>query len=225
MPPAWPPADGYGLFVRGAFGFLALAWVPAALVPGHAGVTAAAGYAAGLPLVLWTTRYLHGRGESLTEVFGLRARPVPRLILIVVALTALGLAGETAISMIGSALDLHTHWADGLPEELLWDPWWLVALSSVDTVLWTPFVEELAFRGIVYGTLRSRMPMAPAAALSALAFAGAHGYGVTGFASVLWSGLIWAVAYERTRSLWPSVLAHSANNLVVNVTYLLLLRP
>ena len=225
VPPGWPSADGYGLFVRGAFGFLALAWVPAALASGHIGVITASGYAAGLPLLLWTARYLHRRGESMTAAFGLRARSTTRVIAVAVALTALGLAGETAVSLLGSALDLHTHWADGLPEELLWDPWWLVALNSLDTVLLTPFVEELAFRGLVYGTLRRHLPVAPAALVSALAFAGAHGYGITGFASVLWSGLIWAVAYERTRSLWPSVLAHGANNLMVNVTYLLLLRP
>jgi len=46
----------------------------------------------------------------------------------------------------------------------------------------------------------------------------------TGFLSVLISGLLWAIAYERTRSLVPGILAHAANNLSVTITYLVLLR-
>ena len=41
---------------------------------------------------------------------------------------------------------------------------------------------------------------------------------------MLLSGILWALAYERCRSLWPGVIAHAVNNLIVNVTYLWLLR-
>jgi membrane protease YdiL (CAAX protease family) len=51
-----------------------------------------------------------------------------------------------------------------------------------------------------------------------------HGYGMIGLASVFWSGIIWAVAYERTRSLWPAILAHGVNNLLVTAEFLWLYR-
>jgi uncharacterized protein len=36
--------------------------------------------------------------------------------------------------------------------------------------------------------------------------------------------VLWALAYERSRSLWPGMLAHAVNNLSVTITYLVLLR-
>jgi membrane protease YdiL (CAAX protease family) len=47
---------------------------------------------------------------------------------------------------------------------------------------------------------------------------------VIGFASVFWSGVLWALAYERTRSLLPAILGHAINNLFVSVEFIWLLR-
>ena len=52
-------------------------------------------------------------------------------------------------------------------------------------------------------SFRRRFQWGTAAMLSAALFALAHGYGLIGFLSVFWSGLVWAWAYERTGSLWP----------------------
>ena len=68
------------------------------------------------------------------------------------------------------------------------------------------------------------MAVAPAMLLSAVLFAGVHGYSVMGFASVCWSGILWALAYERTRSLLPGMLAHAVNNLLVTAEFLWLVR-
>ena len=45
-----------------------------------------------------------------------------------------------------------------------------------------------------------------------------------GFVSVFWSGTLWALAYERTRSLLPAILGHMFNNLLVSVEFIWLLR-
>ena len=50
------------------------------------------------------------------------------------------------------------------------------------------------------------------------------GYGVLGFISVFWSGMLWAWIYEKTGSLLPSMFAHAANNLLVCLSILYLLR-
>jgi len=143
---------------------------------------------------------------------------------VALVLAGVGGAAEAGMGALANALGVETHWADGLPEDLLWDPPWQVVLGTLDTVVWTPFVEELTFRGLLYGTLRTVTGVPLAAMASACIFAIAHGYGPTGFLSVLISGLLWAIAYERTRSLVPGILAHAANNLAVTITYLVLLR-
>ena len=77
---------------------------------------------------------------------------------------------------------------------------------------------------MLYGTLRLRLGPLPAALTSAVLFGLAHGYGIVGFASVFGSGVLWVVAYERTRSLLPGMLAHAASNVQATLIVLLTLR-
>ncbi|HET6368613.1 MAG TPA: type II CAAX endopeptidase family protein [Pseudomonadales bacterium] len=226
LPPLWGFADGYALVVRGVLGLLGLTLVILLVVPDAHDLLRAASFAAGIPVILWTLAYLHARGESFRAAFGLdlSRRRLGWLLGTALVLAGVGGAAEAGIGALANVLGVETHWADGLPEDLLWDPPWQVVLGALDTVVWTPFVEELTFRGLLYGTLRTQTGPPLAAMASASIFAIAHGYGPTGFLSVLISGLLWAIAYERTRSLLPGILAHAANNLSVTVTYLLLLR-
>jgi membrane protease YdiL (CAAX protease family) len=136
----------------------------------------------------------------------------------------LSVLGEAAITVVSGALDYKPHWADGLLEDVLWGPPWLVACEVLDSVVWAPLIEELAFRGVLYATLRMSVGRWPAVGLSAGIFALVHGYGAVGFASVFWSGTLWALAYERTRSLLPAILGHMFNNLLVTTEFIWLLR-
>ncbi|MHC4249705.1 MAG: lysostaphin resistance A-like protein [Planctomycetota bacterium] len=88
---------------------------------------------------------------------------------------------------------------------------WLVSALVV-----APLVEEFVFRGVLYPALRTRTGRAAAIFLSAAVFAAAH---------LLWSwklfvpwtqflgGIVFAWAYERTRSLVFPALFHLAGNL------------
>ncbi len=226
LPPPWGFGDGYALVVRGVLGLLGVTLGVIVLVPDADTVIRFAALAAGLPVLIWTTAYLRAHGESFARTFGLAPpsgawRGFVGLVLI---LAGVGGAAEAGISAAVGALGVESHWADGLPEDLLWDPPWLLALGTLDTVVWTPFVEELTFRGLLYGTLRTVTGVPLAAVASGCLFAAAHGYGLAGFASVFLSGVLWALAYEWSRSLWPGILAHAVNNLAVTVTYLVLLR-
>src|SRR4030095_14571368 len=89
---------------------------------------------------------------------------------------------------------------------------------------WAPLGEEVAFRGVLYAALRSRFGVMPAAALSAAVFALAHGYGGLGVVAVFWSGALWALSYEKTGSLWPSIIAHCLGNLMATAGVMALLR-
>ena len=143
---------------------------------------------------------------------------------VALALVGLQLAGESLIEAALDALRLSSHWADGLQENLIWGSWGLVARETIGSALWAPLGEEVAFRGVLYPALRRHVGVAPAAGLSAAVFAVAHGYGVLGFAEVFWSGILWALAYERTGSLWPCIIAHAAGNLAATVGVVALLR-
>lgn len=76
-----------------------------------------------------------------------------------------------------------------------------------------PFAEELVFRGVLYRWLRDRFGIWPGILVSALIFGLAHGdIAVGGAAAVL--GVVLAWVYEKSHSLWPSVLIHVINNAV-----------
>jgi membrane protease YdiL (CAAX protease family) len=226
LPPLWSQQDGLGLFVRGVFGFLLIGLAFSLLLPKESVFTGIMSLVAGMPMVWWTLRYCSLRGLSLPLAFGLKLQPgrVARIVGATLVISTLSVLGEVLINIGSDALHIKAHWAEGLLENLLWGPLWLVACEVLDSIVWAPLIEELAFRGVLYATLRMAIGVWPAIGASAAFFALVHGYGVIGFASVFWSGLLWALAYERTRSLLPAILAHAINNLFVSVEFFWLLR-
>lgn len=86
-----------------------------------------------------------------------------------------------------------------------------------------PFVEELFFRGVLFGWLRQKWPFWLAALFSSALFALLHGE-LSLMAGTIVLGLLAAWAVERSGSLWSAVVIHVLNNAVkVLVIYLALL--
>ncbi len=79
-----------------------------------------------------------------------------------------------------------------------------------------PLVEELVFRGLLYGWLAGRWGTVAAWIVSSLAFAAAH-VELAHVILVLPLGLLFGWLRRRTDSLWPSLVAHMANNCVAVV--------
>jgi CAAX protease family protein len=224
LPPPWTFQEGYALFIRGALGFLIIGGAASYFLPHPTALTAVTTLLAGIPFLLWIVKYLAVRGLS-ADVLGLRVpSDLGRLAGVTVLLAAISILGEIIITVLVGAFHIKMDWTDGLQEELLWAPGWAVWSIAIDSSVWAPLVEEIAFRGVLYGTLRTKMEAWPAALLSASGFALVHGYGTIGFLSVFWSGIIWAMAYERTGSLWPAILAHGINNLMVTVAFVWIYR-
>ncbi len=219
-------SDGYGLFIRGALGFLALGTGLGLIIPDQSALDGITGPATIAPILLCAFWYVRANGQSFTDAFGLApARGRWATIgWVAVALVGLQLTGETVIGAALDALHLTSHWADGLQENLIWGSWGLVARETIDSAIWAPLGEEVAFRGVLFAALRSRFGVLPSAALSAAVFAVAHGYGVLGFVAVFWSGALWALSYEKTGSLWPAIIAHSVGNLMATAGVIALLR-
>ena len=76
-----------------------------------------------------------------------------------------------------------------------------------------PLAEELLFRGILYTWLR-RWGVAVAVGVSAIVFGLFHGVSVVLPVAVL-LGVLTALIYEKSGSIWPAVMVHVANNAIV----------
>lgn len=94
----------------------------------------------------------------------------------------------------------------------------LLGLNLVLTVLGAgilaPMAEELYFRGLIHRWFWARLPGSPAlrVVLSSVIFALGHYDSVGVVASTFFLGLLCALAYERTRSLWVTIIIHAVNN-------------
>ncbi len=227
IPPRWAFADGVGLFARGAVGLVgvALLWP---LFPDTAWSSLLITLLSAVPLLGYVFWYCRRSGSSVAETFGLRVSPEQggpaRVARVTLALVAVSTVGDFVLDFVGSRLGLAPHWSDGFQERLVWGTPGEVAVDVLDSCVLAPVLEELLFRGVLYGTLRLRLGPGAATLVSAGIFALAHGYGAVGFGSVLMSGVLWAVAYERTRSLLPGILAHAANNVQATAIVLATLR-
>ncbi len=227
LPPLWAGRLGAGVLLRGgAVGaLLTVAFLFAA--GDFPSLRVVAVPLSNLPLLaLAYYHLLRPQRQTFWRGFGLSFEPrhVGQLGLAVLAVVAAGLVGEWALGRIAEPLKLISHWTEWFDADLVWGTPPTLLVSLMEYVLFAPVFEELAFRGLLFSVFRRRFQWGTAAILSAALFALAHGYGLIGFLSVFWSGLIWAWAYERTGSLWPGMIGHAVNNLLVCLSVMALLR-
>jgi len=145
-------------------------------------------------------------------------------VLFTIALAAIDQIGSIAISTTLEHFGIRSHWAENPQEDYLWMPWWQVSLDFWDGVVWAPIFEEIGCRGFLFITIRRHFSVFPAALLTGLIFGAAHFYSLSGFLSVAWSGFIWSLAYDRSRSLIPGMISHSIGNMLAFGSMLLLYR-
>ncbi len=168
-------------------------------------------------LVLYT-RLILPRALSWWDL-GLRSLPVAEIgrtgaLVSLAALTLTYVVGQT-LSLFGlrsTQLEQFTFIREGgVPALLL-----VLLVGSV----FAPFVEELFFRGFIFGTLLRRKPRWMAYVGSSLLFSLLHAnpraMGPTEnlalVVGVFVLGSLLAWTYERTGSLYPGMLAHAINN-------------
>lgn len=176
-------------------------------------------------LILAYVHLLKPAGLSFWNGFGLRFKSANhgQLACIIVAVIAAGLWGEWVLGRAADFFNLTNHWTEWFDSNLVWASPPKLTVSLLEYVIFAPIFEEIAFRGLLYATLRRRLAFFPAAIVSTTIFALAHGYSLIGFISVFWSGFLWAWIYERTGSLIPGMVAHAMNNLLVCLTVMALL--
>ena len=155
------------------------------------------------------------QGLSWAE-FGLRAFPLRWLGLGLLAAVAVlplrACAALLAQVTLGGGLDQLDARMD------LIVPGGDVGLNMVVTMLGAgliaPLAEELYFRGLIHRWFWARFASRPwlRVALSSGLFALGHFDSVGVVASSFFLGVVCALAYERTRSLWLSIAVHAVNN-------------
>ncbi len=229
VPPPWTGGAGVAVLLRGgALGsLLSLAFLSLTPAEHLLSLRAVAIPIANVPLLAMAYAYLlRPAGLSLWDGFGLKVARGQGMKLagMVIVVVAVGLWGEWMMGRLSEMVGLTNHWTEWFDPDLVWAPHSVLAITLVEYVIFAPIFEELAFRGLLFATLRRRLSFAPAALLSAGLFALAHGYGWIGFISVLWSGVLWAWVYEKTGSLIPGMVAHALNNLLVCLAVMALLR-
>jgi membrane protease YdiL (CAAX protease family) len=228
VPPPWSGGIGTAVLLRGSALGALITMVFLSFPPvEHASLRALAIPLANLPLLaLAYVHLLRPTDLDFRSGFGLRVdrATLGQLIGAALAVIAAGLWGEWIMGRVAEWLDLTNHWTEWFDPNLVWASGSVLTVSLLEYVIFAPIFEELAFRGLLFAVLRRRFSFAPAALLSASIFALAHGYGIIGFVSVLWSGFLWAWIYEKTGSLIPGMIAHAVNNLLVSLTVMALLR-
>ena len=99
----------------------------------------------------------------------------------------------------------------------------MLAALFVLAVPTAALVEEILYRGLLYGWLRRRMGVATATLTSAVVFTFSHFYvfaaGLPFVIEMLALSMLLALLFEINRSMWPGILCHGLNNLALMVAY------
>jgi len=160
-------------------------------------------FAAGLLVASYVVAAMKGAdfSQALSRL-GLRGFRASALLWMLAAIGAYIAIAAVFVALIGEPEQ------DDIAEEF--GPVWTQVLLIVFAAA---ISEEVAFRGLLFGGLRTRLPGWAAALISAAVFGVLHA--VTGISAVpvlVAFGFILCLLYERTGSIVPGILLHMANN-------------
>lgn len=132
-----------------------------------------------------------------------------------------------ALALIGALLGLFQKTL--LPEQEIYNL--LMGLTSLPISLLflivvglvAPLLEEIIFRGFLFGTLRNSFGPWRSMVYSSLLFAALH-QSLVAFLPIFFLAMVLAYLYEKTGSLWPSIILHMLNNTVATLFVILIRR-
>lgn len=130
----------------------------------------------------------------------------------VLVLVALFVIGSTLILVVATlVVDLLGSPASVAPENGLRPGSALFVVGALTSLLLAPCAEEVFFRGVLYQVWRQRAGKVAATAASALLFTLVHARSAV-VPELFLLGVVLAMAFERTGSLYPSMCLHAAYN-------------
>lgn len=95
----------------------------------------------------------------------------------------------------------------------------LAIATGMLLIVVAPLAEEVFFRGFMYQAFRNSFGVLPGALLSALIFGAIH-FEFFKLVQLAILGVILALLFEKTRSLWSPIILHAVNNTLAYI-YLL----
>jgi membrane protease YdiL (CAAX protease family) len=174
-----------------------------------------------LPMLCALGYLARGAGTSVTHLFGLGGARVGAVL---ASGTVLWMLVSLLMVLVGVTLSslgfsMGTGASPGIGRQ---------AASSIfaftDIVVWGPICEELACRALLYTSLRTRLGITLSGVVTAAAFTWLHHLDSIPLAGASFvPAVLMSLWYERTRSLWPNIIAHSQLNL--SVALVMLIRP
>lgn len=171
-------------------------------------------HAIGIVILLSVWLLGQDQGRMSLAMVGLRRPRTSWPVSLLLAGLALGLSmGATAMyAWVMNIFGADVLVPPDVPRDIIFDGfgviWTFEALA-----LWTPLTEEVFFRGFIMAGLVHRWGIAGATVGSSLIFSLFHLHpGV--LAPIFLTGLLLAVLYRATGSLWPPVIAHAGQNAV-----------
>ena len=156
----------------------------------------------------------HRRGLSLRDAFGLRRFRVGEALRLAAGVVVLGIVVTVAWALILrgfgiSAPNNTVRIVQGFGTSPV-----AIAMGYLLVGVVAPFGEEIAFRAVVFSSLRERWGTVAALLVSGALFGFAHLIPLEALPLAV-IGIALAAVFTRTRSLWPSMIAHGCYNVVV----------
>ena len=130
---------------------------------------------------------------------------------IIIIYSMILLAGAVIIMVLTSLAG--NSWENSKTEAMQQNVTFLtILIAFVSAAVISPIYEEIFYRGFLYRWLRTRVGCIGALLLSSLIFTIIHIPTYNVMPVNFFSGMIFALAYERTHSIWPSVMIHGLTN-------------
>lgn len=130
---------------------------------------------------------------------------------IIVAYSVILLVGAVIIVVLTSYMG--NTWENKKTESLQQNvTLFTIFIAFVSAAVVSPIYEEIFYRGFLYRWLRTRIGLIGAILISATIFTIVHIPTYNVMPVNFYSGIIFALAYERTNSVWPAVIIHGITN-------------
>lgn len=130
---------------------------------------------------------------------------------IIVLYSIVLLVGSVIIVVLTSFIG--NSWENSKTESLQQNvTFFTIFIAFVSAAVISPVYEEIFYRGFLYRWLRTRMGLIGGVLISTAIFTIVHIPTYNVMPVNFFSGIIFALAYERTNSIWPSVMIHGITN-------------
>lgn len=145
--------------------------------------------------------------------FGWRSMSIKRILPKVIKIYSLIWVFNIAYAIILYQNGLIPPDTDVYTELLGQSTWYIVLLNIFLAGILAPLVEEILFRGVIFGSLQTYFGKWTAAVISSIIFAGLH-FQLYGLIPRFILGMALVYLFDKYKSLYPSIALHAVNNMV-----------